>query len=101
MAHSIRPGDSRVDGGTVDQALEEGAVMWGGGSTCQVETSPICRHDIWGPKGGGKDLKVWGLDGCKCAVCYRDDPKRSVEEGATLTKDVTLQSVNNSWGGRA
>lgn len=43
MAHGIRPGDTRVGVGTVDQALEERAEMWGRGSMCQVETGPICR----------------------------------------------------------
>lgn len=65
---------------------------------CWVEISPIRRHDIWGPQSGGKDLKVWGMDGSKHAVCYRDDPERKVEGGATLTKDVTVRNVNTFRG---
>lgn len=43
-------------------------------------------------------MKVWGIDSSKHAVCYRDDPKRSVEGEVTLTKDVSLRGLNTFRG---
>lgn len=94
MAHDVGLGETRVDGGTIDGALGERAEVWGRRSMCQVESSLILRHGIQGPQGGGKDLRIWGLDGGGSARCCRDDPERSVEGGAALTKDITLRGAN-------